>query len=70
VLDVFLDARNKNKLCFFQNKNQFSFQKSSGMNKLKNIIDEPYIYHAALLEVLSMAAVGKEGLINNEVRLR
>lgn len=32
--------------------------------------DEPFNYHAKLLEILYNCTIGKEGLLNNETRLR
>ena len=32
--------------------------------------DEPYLYHAKLIEVLYTAAIGKDGMYINEAKLR
>jgi len=33
-------------------------------------MDEPYVYHAKLIEILSLTGVGKKGVNNNEAKLR
>jgi hypothetical protein len=35
-----------------------------------NYIDEPYDYHAKLIEVLAFTSIGKEGLYLSEAKLR
>ena len=35
-----------------------------------NYLDEPYIYQAKLIEVLYNCTIGKEGMLQNETRLR
>lgn len=37
---------------------------------MRHYKDEPYIYHAALIEVLFTCSIGKEGMLQNESRLR
>jgi len=50
-------------------KNEFDFEALNFYEK-PNYRDEPYIYHAKLLEVLYNCAIGKEGMLSNETRLR
>jgi len=49
--------------------NTFGFTKTL-FNKVTKAGDEPYYYHAELIDLLGVTALGKEGLILNEVRLR
>lgn len=50
-------------------KYDYSFEESHNHSNA-NYKDEPYKYHAKLIDVLSITAVGKEGLYTNERRLR
>ncbi|EGR30411.1 MIR domain protein [Ichthyophthirius multifiliis] len=71
VLNLFLDPKYKHILLYLDNdKNQnktkgytFSFQKQYEE-------DEPYVYHAKLLDVLAFTTIGKEGMYMSEQKLR
>lgn len=52
---------------FFSKFSSFD-EKLNGLNP--NYKDEAYLYHAKLIDVLAMTAVGKEGLYTNEIKLR
>lgn len=69
VLDIFLDSEFKAKSLYLDMSDQNPVKKFEFREKLmKN--DEPFYYHAELLNLLSMTAAGKEGLVLNEIRLR
>jgi len=67
VLNLFFDPKNKQQVLYM--KELISFEhKVNHMNP--HYKDEPYAYHAKLIDVLSITAVGKEGLYTNECKLR
>lgn len=50
-------------------KHEFDFEPQIFIDN-KYYQDEPYLYHGKLLEVLYNCAIGKEGMLQNETRLR
>ena len=84
VLNIFMDPRNKHHIFAMRDRKQnhhhvglqhvvvrseFDFEPMVHLEN-PNYLDEPYIYHARLLEVLYNCTIGKEGMLQNETRLR
>ena len=50
--------------------NAFDFEPRKCVEVKHNFLDEPYNYHAKLVEILASCTIGKEGLLHAENKLK
>lgn len=82
VLNIFIDPRFKKDIFYMKEKqhqllnkksityNAFDFEPRKCVQAKPNFKDEPYGYHAKLIEILASCTIGKEGLLHAENKLK
>lgn len=68
VLNLFLDNDNKYEVLFLKESDSYQSEIFDFVGDPSR--DEPYDYHAKLIEVLAFTTIGKEGLATSETKLR
>lgn len=77
VLDLLLNSENRDFALYLSKENQkvrhitfdFTISKTDNKNDVKKL-DQPYLYHSKLIEVLATTAIGKSGMQYSENKLR
>ncbi|EGR27925.1 MIR domain protein [Ichthyophthirius multifiliis] len=72
VLNSFLDQKQRTYLLYLNDSNikKYTNKQQKFSYIYHNEKDEPYFYHAKLIEMLSLTAAGKEGTYMNEQKLK